>query len=103
MRYKTKDYVVIEKAISEDLTNFLFNYLKLKQKVLRTMVDSNYISEFNVDFGRFGDSQVPDQYCIFGDPAFDSLLDLIKPKLEKEQLILSLCLGSSLPFSYSLQ
>jgi hypothetical protein len=78
------NYVVIKKAISEDLTNFLFNYLKLKQKVLRTMVDSNYISAFNVDFGRFGDGQVPDQYCIFGDPAFDSLLDLIKPKLEKE-------------------
>ena len=78
------NYAVIKKAISKDLASFLFDYLKLKQKVLRTMLDTKYISEFNVDFGKFGDGQVPNQYCVFGDTTFDCLLDLIKPKLEKK-------------------
>jgi len=77
-------YKIIKNAINKDLANFLFSYLKLKSKVLKTFRQSNYISQYNKDFGNFGDRQVADQYCIFGDTTFDTLLDLIKPKLEKE-------------------
>jgi len=77
-------YKIIKKAIDKDLCNFLFNYLNLKSKVLKTFRQSNYISQYNKDYGNFGDGQVADQYCVFGDTTFDTLLDLLKPKLEKK-------------------
>lgn len=80
-----KEYIIVKKLISEELSNFLFDYFKLKRSVAKILKDYNIISSFSEDYGLFGDSQIPNKntYALYGDIAFDNLLAKVKPKLEK--------------------
>lgn len=85
MAISKKEYKIIKKLISEELSDFLFDYFKLKRKVTKLLKNYNIISSFSEDYGRFGDPQIPNKntYSLYGDIAFDNLVTKVKPKLEK--------------------
>ena len=41
--FKDDNYLVIKRAISEELANFCYDYFLTKRKVARTFYDSQYI------------------------------------------------------------
>ena len=84
-KFKKDKLCFFKKALSLDVTNFMYKYLLLKRNVFKTMTSSRYISPFNQDFGKFGDNQCKQTtFCIYGDPAGDILLTLVQPLIEKE-------------------
>ena len=83
MSFKKNRYIIVKKAISKDLSNFLYNYVLVKKQVARTLIDKKYISPFEHMFGIFGDSQVPYTYGQYADIAMETLLLKVQPVLEK--------------------
>ena len=86
MNWKKNKYTVIKKAIDPSMAGFLQNYILLKRKVLQTFMTTQYISEFNTDWGTWKDRQVPGTYSHYADMAMETLLATLKPKMEKIDL-----------------
>jgi hypothetical protein len=83
--FEKNKYAVIKKVLNTETCDVLRNYFFLKKQVLQTYIEKKYISPFTLDFGSFGDAQsTKDCYCIYGDALSDSLLPLLKSKVEKE-------------------
>ena len=82
--FKDDNYLVVKRAISEELANFCYDYFLTKRKVARMFYDSQYISEFNEDWGVWNDSQVPETYSTYGDIVMDTLLEKVHPRIEAE-------------------
>jgi len=87
-------YKIIKKAISTELAEFLTSYFFLKKKVLQTFLKSKYISPYNSEWGTLSDSQHSNTYCHFADMAMETLLERLKPQMEK-------IMGHSLLCTYS--
>lgn len=79
-----KDYIHLKAVINNNMSNFLYEYLLLKRQVFITLSNNKLISNFDHDQGMWGDGQVDNSFCIYGDPAFDLLLVKIKQVMEKE-------------------
>ena len=62
MSFKKNRYIVIKRAISNELATFAYNYFLMKRQVARTMFDERYISPFTTEFGVWNDDQVPNTY-----------------------------------------
>jgi len=82
--FKDDNYLVVKRAISEELANFCYDYFLTKRKVARMFYDSQYISEFNEDWGVWNDPQVPETYSTYGDIVMDTLLEKVHPRIEAE-------------------
>ena len=76
-------YKVVKQAINYELANFLFNYFLLKREAVEHMYNTNMIYD-NGMLGTWGDTQIPNTYSIYGDPAFDTLLMKMLPVMKKE-------------------
>ena len=83
MNWKKNKYTVIKKAIDPSMAEYLKNYILLKRRVLQTFMTTQYLSEFNTDWGTWQDPQVPGTYSHYGDIAMETLLTALKPKMEK--------------------
>ena len=83
MNWKKNKYTVIKKAIDPSMAEYLKNYILLKRRVLQTFMTTQYLSEFNTDWGTWRDPQVPGTYSHYGDIAMETLLTALKPKMEK--------------------
>ena len=81
--FKKRKFTVIKKAVDTTVADFLYNYILLKRKVAKTLIDSNYISNFNCDWGTWNDAQVKNTFSIYGDTALDTLLIKVQPVMEK--------------------
>tara|TARA_R100001594_G_C4012241_1_gene257254 strand:+ start:317 stop:982 length:666 start_codon:yes stop_codon:yes gene_type:complete len=92
--FKKNKYKIIKNLISPQLASFLFTYLFMKRNVQITMVKEGLIAPFSNYFGSFKDPQVMNTYSHYADIAMETLLFLIKPKLEK-------IMGTSLIETYS--
>jgi hypothetical protein len=77
-------YKVIKKAISRELAEFCYDYLCNKKKVARLLYDARYISQFNTDWGRWNDPQVPETFSCYSDLVMETLLQKIKYRVELE-------------------
>jgi hypothetical protein len=84
MSFKKNKYIIIKKAISEDLAKFCNDYFMLKRNVARTMFDTKYISPFTTEFGVWNDEQVPETYSHYADIVMETLLIKLLPVMEKE-------------------
>ena len=84
MSFKKNKYVVVKKAVSKEVINFLRDYFILKKRVALTLFDQNHINHFSEDYGTFGEDQVPNTYAHYGDIASEILLAKLKPLMEKE-------------------
>jgi hypothetical protein len=83
IKFKKNKYVVIKKAISLDMADFVYKYFILKRRVAQTFFDKRFISPFTEYFGIWTDSQVPNTYSHYADIAMETLLVKLHPIMEK--------------------
>jgi len=84
MSFKLKKYKIIKKAISNDLSLFVYNYFLLKRQVAKTLFDTRFISPFTEYFGKWTDEQIPNTYSHYADIVMETLLLKLQPLIEKE-------------------
>ena len=84
MSFKKNKYQVIKGAISKELADFCYQYFLNKRAVARHMFDDKYISQFTPYFGVWNDEMIPETYSHYGDIVMDTLLQKVKPVMEKE-------------------
>jgi|SRR6056300_588540 len=84
--FKDNKYVLVKKAISTELSTFLYNYFNMKKDVAKILCEEKYILPHQTCFGIWNDPQVPNTYCHYADIAMETLLlklsDLISKKTE---------------------
>ena len=84
MSFKKNKYIVVKKVLSKELVNFIYQYFLNKKTVAKIMFESKYISPFTEYFGTWDDEQTPNTYSHYSDIAMETLLEKLKPVLEKE-------------------
>ena len=84
MTFKRKKYLVIKKAITKDMANFIYRYFMMKRKVTRKFIEGRYISPFETGWGTWADDQVPNTYSHYADLVMETLLEKVRPRMEKE-------------------
>jgi hypothetical protein len=83
MSFKKKKYIIIEKAISEEMADFIYKYFLLKRRVAQTLFDTRFISPFTEYFGVWTDQQIPNTYSHYADIAMETLLVKVHPIMQK--------------------
>tara|TARA_R110000824_G_scaffold249456_1_gene438415 strand:- start:261 stop:935 length:675 start_codon:yes stop_codon:yes gene_type:complete len=85
MSFKTNKYVLIKEAISKDLAGFIYNYFLMKREVVKTCLDTRFISPFETLLGEYepADGQIPHTYANYADIAMETLLLKCQPLMEK--------------------
>jgi hypothetical protein len=83
MNFNKNKYTILKNAISPELAKFVTNYFLLKRKVARTLFDERYISQFTEEWGIWNDPQIPETYSHYADIAMETLLEWVKPAMEK--------------------
>ena len=78
-----KKYNVLRKVISTELCEFLKNYFLESEKVAKLYFATDFISQFNKEYGVFNDPQVEGSYAIYGSIVGDMVLQQLKPLVEK--------------------
>ncbi len=78
-----KRYKILRNAISKELCDFLKNYFLEKEQIARLYFSTEFISQFNKEYGVFNDEQVPGSYAIYGSMAGDMILTKVKSLVEK--------------------
>ena len=84
MSFKKNKYQVIKGAISTELADFCYQYFLNKRAVARHLFDEKYISQFTEYFGVWNDQQIPETYSHYADIVMETLLQKVKPIMEKE-------------------
>ena len=83
MSFKKNKYTVLKNAISKELADFVYTYFYNKRNVARFLFDQKYISPFTEYFGVWTDEQVPNTYSHYSDIVMETLLQKVKPVMEK--------------------
>mgnify|MGYP003624872710 CR=1 FL=1 len=83
MSFKKNKYSVLKNAISPELAKFVYNYFLKKRKVARFLFDNKYISPYTEYYGVWNDPQIPNTYSHYADMAMETLLEEVKPTMEK--------------------
>ena len=84
MTFKRKRHLIIRKAITREMANFIYNYFMMKRRVTKKFVDDRYISPFEEEWGTWVDKQIPNTYCHYADLVMETLLEKVRPRMEKE-------------------
>ena len=82
--FKKNKYKIIKNAVSQELTEFVYKYFLFKREIATTLIKAKYISQFNTLFGVWNDSQIPNTYSHYSDIVMETLLQKVKPLMEKE-------------------
>ena len=83
MSFKKNKYTVLKNVISKDISDMAYSYLLNKRKVAEVLFDERYISPFTDYFGIWNDEQVPNTYSHYSDILMETLLEKVKPTMEK--------------------
>ena len=83
MSFKKNKYTVLKNIISKDVADMAYSYFLNKRKVTRFLFDQRFISPFTDYFGIWNDSQVPNTYSHYADMLMETLLEKVKPAMEK--------------------
>ena len=75
-------YQVIEKAVSYELANFIFNYFMLKRDAVGWMYKNN-ITYDNGLLGTWTDKQVPNTFSCYADQVMETLLMKVLPVMKQ--------------------
>ena len=84
MSFEKDKYQVIKGAISKELADFCYQYFLNKRAVSEHLFKEKYISQFTEYFGVWNDQQVPETYSHYADIVMETLLQKVKPIMEKE-------------------
>ena len=76
-------YQIIKNAISYELANFIFNYFLLKRDAVYFMYQNN-VTYDNGLLGTWKDKQIPNTYSHYADPAMETLLMKVLPRMQQE-------------------
>ena len=87
MTFKRKKYLVIRNVIPRNMANFIYGYFMIRRKVAKKLLAERYISPFEDTWGTWTDIQVPNTYSHYGDVVMETLLERVKPRMEKETKI----------------
>jgi len=83
--FKRKKYLVIKKAITRDMANFIYGYFTMKRRVAKKLLADRYISPFEEGWGTWHiDKQIPNTYSHYADMVMEALLEKVRPRMEKE-------------------
>ena len=85
MSFKKNKYKVVRQAITKQLTDFIFHYFQNKRRVSKILFDSRYISPFTEYWGTWDDGQIPKTYSHYADGVFETLLEGLHERVEKDQ------------------
>ena len=83
MSFKKNKYQILKGVISKEIADFAFAYFLNKRKVARFLFDQKYLSPFTEYWGVWNDEQVPNTYSHYGDLVMETLLQKVKPVMEK--------------------
>ena len=83
MSFKKNKYTVLKNVISKDVADMAYSYFLNKRKVTRVLLDERFISPFTDYFGVWTDEQVPNTYSHYADILMETLLEKVKPTMEK--------------------
>ena len=83
MSFKKNKYSLLKKAVSKEIADFAYSYFLNKRKVAKFLFDQKYISPFTEYWGRWNDPQAPNTYAHYGDIVMETLLQKVKPVMEK--------------------
>ena len=83
MSFKKNKYTVLKNVISKDVANFCYSYFLNKRKVAEFLSDKINLAVFQDYFGTFDDKQVPNTYSHYADIVMETLLEQVKPIMEK--------------------
>jgi hypothetical protein len=81
MSFKTKKYIIVKSAVSNDIAKIAYNYLLIKRNSIAYMFEQNYLAPFDKNYGTWNDSQVPNTYSVYADALLETLLLYVKPKM----------------------
>ena len=84
MSFKKNKYQIIKGAISTELADFCYQYFLNKRAVARHLFDERFISPFTEYFGIWNDEQIPETYSHYSDIVMETLLQKVKPIMQKE-------------------
>ena len=84
MSFKKNKFKVIDRAISPDLADFCYTYFLNKRRVAQYLFDHKLINPYETMFGFWGDDQVPNTYSHYADIVFETILEALVPRMEKE-------------------
>jgi len=84
MSFKKNKYQVIKGAISKDLADFCYQYFLNKRSVAQHLFESKFISPYTEYFGVWNDNQIPETYSHYADIVMETLLQKVKPIMEKK-------------------
>ena len=83
MSFKKNKYSILRGVISKELANFTYAYFINKRKVARFLFDHKWLSPFTEYYGVWNDHQAPNTYSHYGDLVMETLLQRVKPVMEK--------------------
>ena len=83
MSFKKNKYSILRGVISKELANFTYAYFLNKRKVARFLFDHKWLSPFTEYYGVWNDHQAPNTYSHYGDLVMETLLQRVKPAMEK--------------------
>ena len=84
MNFKKDKYLIIRKALSDEMSYFCSRYFMFKRQVANTLFDKKYISPFETMFGYWNDNQVPNTYACYADLVMEVLLVELMPLLKEK-------------------
>ncbi len=84
MSFKKNKYQVIKGAISKELADFCYQYFLNKRSVTRHLFEDKFLSPYTTYFGVWNDAQVPETYSHYADIVMETLLQRVKPVMEKQ-------------------
>ena len=82
MSFKTKKYQVIRGALSQELANFIFNYMMLQRDAVDFMMKYNKVNPYNPFMGTRVDKQIPGAYSKYADWVMETLLMYMIPVMK---------------------
>tara|TARA_R100001463_G_scaffold21594_1_gene51788 strand:+ start:1302 stop:1925 length:624 start_codon:yes stop_codon:yes gene_type:complete len=81
--YKKNKYAVVKNAVSKELSEFIYNYFKLKRKVVHTLYTDNFIKPNTCLLGIWNDPQAQNTYSHYSDIVMETLLIKLHSLIEK--------------------
>jgi len=82
MNFKTKKYQVIQKALSKELSNFIFNYMLLQRNAVDFLLKHRRVQQPNFFIGQRNGPQIPGAYSKYADWVMETLLMYMIPMIK---------------------
>jgi|5_EtaG_2_1085323.scaffolds.fasta_scaffold07080_2 hypothetical protein len=81
--FNKNNYIIVRKAVSLELSNFIMNYFLMQDDVLSQLVKNRLLALDDKMIGTWNDMDVPGAYSKYGDWTTEVLLMYLKNNIEK--------------------